>query len=105
MKINQFIQDLQVHLQESGQSGLQLAKATGVAQSQISGWNNEKITRYSSKAKIVHAYIKNYRKSDTEPIPKSIENAIRDVWDGDIATANHLANFIKGLKPLLKINN
>lgn len=100
MSLSTLVSEIESFVDDTGMSINQLSKLAGVPQSQLSDWVNKKRgVRYTRNARRVHEVILNYRKKD---IPNNIKSAIHDVWDGNNANADAIANVIYSLKPLLK---
>ena len=100
MTLEQFKADLNWYLDETGMSKKALASKAKVCQSQISDWSNGKGVRFTEKAKSVANIIEDYRNSGEAPIPQNIEDAVREVWQGDEKCAEVIANLVYSLKPI-----
>jgi len=77
--------------------------ATGVPQSQLSEWLNEKSgVRMGKNSHRILKTIRAYYREGEAPLPDEIETAIRKIWNGDPKRAAVLVNLIESLEPVFE---
>lgn len=83
-------------------SVLALAKVSGICQSSLARFLDGERKTVTPCARAVLQYIDNrHNRHSRDTIPMDVEEAIREVWDGDPQSVDFLTNLIRALKPVL----
>ena len=99
MKYEEFLEQLECFLNESGMTQKELSKESEVPESQISEWlNRRRGSRVGGNAQRIIALMKKYFQKGNIPIPKDVEKTVRRVWNGDPKRAQVIIKMLNSIE-------